>query len=221
MAGGSGGRRPWFLITATLFAAGVATVFALPRGTSVPTDRVRLAILLITDKAEAAGVKVLPKRDAATSEAPASTSAPPAGARLRTVVRVVDGDTVVLDGNEKVRLTGINTPESVDPRRPVQWFGKEASAHAKSMLEGKRVRLETDVEPKDKYNRSLAYLYLEDGTFVNLRLVEDGYAFAYRYPPNVKHADEFRDAERRAREGGKGLWSDAAKAAEIQPKSRR
>ena len=214
MAGGSGGRRPWFLITALLFSAGVAVVFSLPRGTSVPTDRVRLAILLIVDRAEASVVGILPKHEA-------PPQAPLPAAALRTVVRVVDGDTVVLDGNEKVRLTGINTPESVDPRRPVQWFGKEASEHAKAVLEGKRVRLESDVETKDRYGRTLAYLFLEDGTFVNLRLVEEGFAFAYRYPPNVKHAEEFSAAERRAREGKRGLWSDAAKAAEIRPKSPR
>jgi len=127
----------------------------------------------------------------------------------------VDGDTVVLDGNEKVRLIGINTPESVDPRRPVQWYGKEASAYTAGLLRGRRVRVEHDVERKDRYGRTLAYLHLEDGTFVNLRLVEEGYALAYRYPPNVKYAEEFRLAERRARESKKGLWSDAVKAGSL------
>jgi micrococcal nuclease len=136
-------------------------------------------------------------------------------------VRVVDGDTVVLDGNEKVRLIGINTPESVDPRRPVQWYGKEASAYTKGLLLGKRVRVEHDVERRDRYGRTLAYLRLEDGTFVNLLLVEEGFAAAYRYPPNVKFAEAFRMAERRAREARKGLWSDRAKADALVGKSRR
>jgi micrococcal nuclease len=128
------------------------------------------------------------------------------------VERVVDGDTVVLDGGEKVRLLGIDTPETVDPRRPVERFGKEASVFARSLLQGRRVRVETDVEPRDRYGRTLAYLYLEDGTFVNLRLVEEGYASASRHPPNVRHAGLLRDAEKRAREMGRGLWSDRGRA---------
>jgi micrococcal nuclease len=122
-------------------------------------------------------------------------------------MRVVDGDTVVLDGNEKVRLIGINTPETVDPRRKVEFFGKEASARTKALLTGKSVKVEYDVERKDRYGRTLAYLFLEDGTFVNLSLVEDGYASAYRYPPNVRYADRFREAERGAREERRGLWA--------------
>jgi micrococcal nuclease len=136
------------------------------------------------------------------------------------VVRTVDGDTVVLDGNEKVRLIGINTPESVDPRRPVQPFGKEAAAFTRRLLEGRRVRVERDVEPRDRYGRSLAYLHLEDGTHVNLLLVEEGYASAYRYPPNVRYADAFRAAERRAREGRKGLWGAGGKAGALSDPAR-
>jgi micrococcal nuclease len=139
---------------------------------------------------------------------------------LRTVRRVVDGDTLVLDGDERVRLIGVDTPESVDPRRPIQWYGKEAAAYARSLLQGRRVRLEPDAEPRDRYGRTLAYLHLEDGTFVNQRLVEEGYAFAYRHPPNVKYADLLREAERRAREAGKGLWSDPAKAKSLAPSRR-
>ena len=82
----------------------------------------------------------------------------------RTVTRVVDGDTIILNGRERVRLIGVDTPETVDPRRPVQYFGKEASGFTKRMVEGKKVRLEYDQTGKDRYGRTLAYVYLEDGT---------------------------------------------------------
>ncbi|MDP8988443.1 MAG: thermonuclease family protein [Actinomycetota bacterium] len=135
-----------------------------------------------------------------------------AGAGAGEVVRVVDGDTVVvrIDGtDEPVRLLGIDTPESVDPRSPVECFGKEAAAYTASLVPpGTPVRLVRDVEARDRYDRLLAYVYrADDGTFVNLRLVQDGYAVVLTYPPNVAHADEFVAAAREAREAGRGLWS--------------
>lgn len=128
------------------------------------------------------------------------------------VVGVVDGDTIVVrlgGAEERVRLLGIDTPESVDPRSPVECFGKEAAAHTASLLPpGTPVRLVRDVEARDRYERLLAYVYrIDDGTFVNLRLVEDGYAAVLTYPPNVAHADEFVAAAGEARESGRGLWS--------------
>lgn len=129
-----------------------------------------------------------------------------------TVVRVVDGDTLVVDADgvdERVRLIGINTPESVDRNRPVMCFGKEASAHLEELLpEGTPVRLERDVEARDRYDRLLAYVYrAADGEFVNLAMVRDGFAQQYTFPPNVAHTEQFGDAERVARRGGVGLWS--------------
>lgn len=127
------------------------------------------------------------------------------------VVRVVDGDTIVVsaDGTEdKVRLIGINTPESVDRRRPVMCFGKKASEHMAELLpEGTPVRLERDVEPRDRYDRLLAYVYrASDALFVNLAMVQEGFAQQYTYPPNVAHADEFGDAQKTAREKNLGAW---------------
>ncbi len=123
----------------------------------------------------------------------------------RTVVRVVDGDTVILNGRERVRLIGVDTPETVDPRRPIQYFGKEASAFTKRMVEGKRVRLEYDQTRKDRYGRTLAYVYLEDGTHLNAEIVKRGYGHAYtRFP--FRYMEEFRRYEREAREAGRGLW---------------
>ena len=122
--------------------------------------------------------------------------------------RVVDGDTIVvnIDGvKEKVRLIGVDTPETVHPTKPVEYFGKEASDFTKSMVEGKPVRLEYDWQKRDRYGRLLAYVYLEDGTFLNAEIVKQGYGFAYtRYP--FRYLDEFRGFEKEARESGRGLW---------------
>jgi len=129
-----------------------------------------------------------------------------------TVTRVVDGDTVVvrLGGrDERVRLIGIDTPETVDPRKPVQCFGKEASNRTKALLPpGTAVRLERDVEARDRYGRLLAYIYrVNDGMFVNLALAEDGYAHQLTIPPNIAYADRFAAAAADAQRAGRGLWS--------------
>lgn len=125
-----------------------------------------------------------------------------------TVERVVDGDTIVLRGGERVRLIGIDTPETKDPRREVQCFGEEASRRTSTLLPGgEKVRLVYDVERHDRYDRTLAYVYrASDGLFVNAALVRDGYASAYTYPPNVAHADELVALQREARDAGRGLW---------------
>jgi len=129
------------------------------------------------------------------------------------VIRVVDGDTLVVRTGgveEHVRLIGIDTPESVKPGTPVECFGKEASAHATELLsEGSSIVLERDVEARDRYDRLLAYVYrASDALFVNLSMVQDGYAQAATYPPNVAHTDEFVEAGRTARENDLGLWGE-------------
>ncbi len=130
------------------------------------------------------------------------------------VVRVVDGDTVdvQLDGRvERVRLIGINTPESVDPRRPVECFGVEAAANARAMLDGQVVLLEADPSQSDRdpNGRLLRYLWLADGRLVNLEQIAQGYAFEYTYAAPYRYQDRFRAAERAAREAEAGLWSPA------------
>jgi len=135
------------------------------------------------------------------------------------VTRVVDGDTLVLENNERVRLIGIDTPEiheSNKLERDVQRSGQDAATikslgrrayeFTKKLVEGKKVRLEFDVERYDKYKRILAYVYLEDGTFVNAKIIEEGYASLMTYPPNVKYADLFSKLYRQARENQRGLW---------------
>lgn len=131
------------------------------------------------------------------------------------VIRAVDGDTleVRIDGEQddvKVRLLGVDTQESVDPRKTVQCFGKEASKHTKDMLEGKRVRLEEDpqADEVDKYGRLLRNVVLEDGTDFNASLVRDGYAYAYlSFPLNKLRKIELGNLQKEAEAAKRGLWN--------------
>jgi len=128
----------------------------------------------------------------------------------RICTRVADGDTIILDGYERVRLIGVDTPEISHPRKPVQFFAKKASEFTRKLVLNKKVRLEYDQERKDKYGRTLAYVFLEDGTFLNAEIIKQGYGFAYtRYP--FKYLEEFRKYEREARESGRGLWGEINK----------
>jgi micrococcal nuclease len=132
---------------------------------------------------------------------------PPAPKGYVMVAKAIDGDTLELADGRMVRYLGIDTPETVDPRKPVQCFGHEASDYNRSLVQGKAVRLVKDIEDTDKYGRLLRYIYLEDGTMVNLTLVAGGYARSLTWPPNITHAKEFLAAERDARSSGRGLWS--------------
>ena len=124
----------------------------------------------------------------------------------RTCVRVVDGDTIELDGKEIVRLIGVDTPETKDPRKPVQYYGQEAYEFTKNLVEGKKVRLEYDQDRTDKYDRTLAYVFLEDGTFVNAEIILQGYGHADTEFP-CKYLEEFRLFEKQARESEIGMWA--------------
>ena len=125
------------------------------------------------------------------------------------VTHVVDGDTIVVtlsDGRvETVRLLGIDTPETVDPDRPVGCYGPEASAYTHARLGGRSVRLETDSEERDRYGRLLAYVYL-DGERVNDELLRLGYARLLVIPPNGTHDRSLLAIELAARAAGRGLW---------------
>ncbi len=129
-----------------------------------------------------------------------------------SVTEVVDGDTVKLNINgtiETLRLIGLDTPETVDPRKEVQCFGKEASNKGKELLNGKKVRLEKDStqDDKDKYGRTLAYIYTESGIFYNKYMIEQGYAHEYTYNSAYKYQAEFKQAEKNAEANKVGLWS--------------
>lgn len=124
---------------------------------------------------------------------------------LVKVVRVIDGDTIEIEGEERLRYIGIDTPETVDPRKPVQCFGVEASNKNKELIEGKMVRLEKDITNRDKYNRLLRYVWVDD-TLINLELVKRGFAYSYSYPPDIKYQDLFVQAQQEARDAKRGLW---------------
>jgi micrococcal nuclease len=129
-----------------------------------------------------------------------------------TVVRAIDGDTILVRGPggriEDVRLLGIDTPETVDPRRPVGCYGPEASAFTKHLVTGRAVTLRYDRELHDRYGRFLAYVWLAGARplFVNAELVRQGYARTYPFPPNTAHAGLFSALERSAAVAGRGLW---------------
>lgn len=141
------------------------------------------------------------------TSSPLSTEAPVLSVVSESfkVTRVVDGDTIEIEGGEKVRYLGIDTPETVDPRKPVQCFGIEASKKNKELVEGKTVRLEKDITDRDKYSRLLRYVWVDD-LFINLELVKQGFASSYTRPPDVKYQTEFLAAEKEAREAKRGLW---------------
>ncbi|MBP9864543.1 thermonuclease family protein [Patescibacteria group bacterium] len=131
------------------------------------------------------------------------------------IVRVVDGDTldVRIDGqttDQKIRLLGINTPEVVDPRKPVECFGKEASAYMHKLVDGKRVRLEGDpqADERDKYQRLLRNVFLADGTDVNALMVKEGHAYAYlSFPLSPSRKAELKRLQLDAQTAKVGLWS--------------
>jgi micrococcal nuclease len=129
---------------------------------------------------------------------------------LYYVDHFVDGDTVAVDMNghvESVRFIGIDTPETHKPDTPVQCYGPEASAYTRKLIGSGKVRLVSDPQStdRDRYDRLLRYVYLQDGTLVNRRLVEQGYAFYYPYFPFDKSAD-FSSVQKTAKAAGKGLW---------------
>lgn len=142
----------------------------------------------------------------------ASTSASP---KKYLVTKVIDGDTFEFKSENqlfKVRLIGIDTPETVDPRRPVGCFGKNASNETKRLIEGKEVILTKDISETDKYNRLLRYVFLPlsggENLFINDYLIRQGFANASSYPPDVKYNERFSQAEKEARDNLRGLWGE-------------
>lgn len=135
--------------------------------------------------------------------------------------RTIDGDTIELNNGQRVRLIGIDTPEMhysnkllKDARRSqrdirtIQEMGVRSWHFTRSLCQGKSVRLEFDVEKRDRYGRLLAYVYLEDGTFLNAKILEEGYGQIMTVPPNVKYAEHFLKLQEDARLKGKGLWQE-------------
>lgn len=159
--------------------------------------------------------RVVQPSEHVASSASAPTVSTQNDATMYDVVRVVDGDTVVvsLTGKEStVRLIGLDTPETVDPRKPVQCFGEEASQEAHRLLDGQRVRLEMDSsqDSHDKYGRMLAYVFLQDGRMFNKYMIADGFGHEYTYRVPYKYQSEFKMAQQEARAAQKGLWAPDA-----------
>lgn len=177
----------------------------------------RFLVVLLLVLTSCAGHRVV-----LTTQAPATFTTEPGGFESAVVTRIVDGDTVEVEvtgispgpgageaavgETYTVRLIGIDTPESVKPGSPVECFGREAAAAATALLEGAEVRLVKDVEETDRFGRLLRYIYLGE-EMANARLVVNGYATAFTYPPNVRHSDLFVQLQRQAREEERGLWS--------------
>ena len=134
-------------------------------------------------------------------------------ADLVEVTKVIDGDTIMVKLREKeeaVRLIGIDTPETKDPRKPVQCFGEEAAKRTKELVQGKRVKLEADVSQndRDKYNRLLRYVYLENGNLINKLLIQEGFGFEYTYQIPYKFQTEFKMAQKEAESKKTGMWAE-------------
>jgi micrococcal nuclease len=151
-----------------------------------------------------------PTAGAESTSAVSSTSAETSG-REEQVARVVDGDTLELDNetHEKVRLIGVDTPETNNPQEgDCVCYGPEAKKYTTSLLQGKTIRLEFDAEKADMYGRTLAYAYLlPDGIFVNAELIRGGYAYAFPYGKNLLYEDYFASLEANAKKLKKGLWN--------------
>lgn len=129
------------------------------------------------------------------------------------VTKVVDGDTFWVDNGTskgiKIRLTGIDAPESQKRwKKDEGYYGKESKAYLTKLLKNKKVRLETDIDSLDRYGRTLAYVYLENETFVNAVMVKEGYAVIMTVSPNVRYADLFYKLQVQARENNRGLWNN-------------
>jgi len=122
------------------------------------------------------------------------------------VVYVYDGDTIKIASGEKVRYLGIDTPEMNYKNPPAEYFAKDAKAFNQRLVDGKIVRLEFDARERDKYQRLLAYVYV-DNIFINKKMIEEGYAKILIIPPNEKYADEFLKLQRKARQEGRGIWA--------------
>jgi len=175
-----------------------------------------LAFFLVSVVVEVGAAETRPS---ITSERPAETSdaffslfadkqpVPDKQPRFHQVLRVVDGDTLEIESIGEVRLIGVDTPELYHPLKPVQFFAREASDLVKELVSGLSVRLEYDREKKDKYGRTLAYVYLPDGRCLNEEIIRRGYGYAYtRFP--FKYLMKYRQLEAQARAEGLGLWAN-------------
>ncbi len=200
--------RRWLIVGCVVAALALVACEATP---ATPT---RAPASSPTATRASLGQRATETARSAGQPSPSATAGQPAAGEIARVERVVDGDTIVveIDGRtERLRYIGIDAPESVRPDYPVECFGPEASKENARLVGGREVELARDVSNRDRFGRLLRYVYVRDPAtgeriFVNLRLVEEGYANAATFPPDLAHVDDFRAAEREAREAGRGLW---------------
>ncbi len=207
----------------------------MPRPRPTPLATLLCATLLLAACAAAQPPTMVPLPTAAPAtraprQRPTPASDPtapavlaqPSGLPTASVVEVIDGDTVDVRLNGRIvwlRLIGIDTPEIKDPRRPVECFGQEASAHAHALLDGQSVALEADASQgeTDRYGRTLRYVWLMDGRLFNQVMIAEGYAFEYTYNLPYTYQAAFQDAQHAAREQQRGLWAPTTCAGEHRP----
>lgn len=179
----------------------------------------KILILILIVLAMITGRNIAPTESAPPGNAPIAVKnteeIPLPKYELFPVVRIIDGDTIVVEINgieEKVRLIGVDTPESLDSRKKVECFGKEASLFTTNLLENTSVYLEDDStqNDRDKYGRLLRYVFLSNGTFINETLIAEGYGHEYTYRTHYNYRDEFKVAEETALHNRKGLWASNA-----------
>lgn len=159
---------------------------------------------------------LLPKATSNPTGIPTSTiTVAPYEKQKVKVLRVIDGDTIEIEGNIKLRYIGINTPELHDPKKPVECFGQVASDENKKLVEGKEIYIQRDVSETDKYKRLLRYVWVGDPStssgqviFVNDYLVRQGFAQVSTFPPDVKYIPQFLAAQTEAQNNDRGLWKD-------------
>jgi micrococcal nuclease len=167
-------------------------------------------VLLLSMLAVGCGVATTTVTTTQTVVARPGDQPEPARGRIATVTRVVDGDTahVSFHGRDvTVRFIGVDTPETVAPGQPIECYGPEASRFTTAELTGQRVRLEFDVDRIDPYGRTLAYLWMRDGSMFNETLVREGFATVATYPPDTKYVQRFQAAQRLARSADRGRWA--------------
>src|SRR3989339_1183298 len=203
-----------FIPKKILYAVGIIAILAIGIfiGSSFGEEKINLLV------EQTATISPVEASTAAVANAVSVSTTTPSS-ELVKVVRVVDGDTINVEINgkvEPVRYIGIDTPETVDPRKPVQCFGVEASKKNKELVEGKLVRLEKDITDLDKYKRLLRYVWLDD-ILINLELVKQGFAYSYSYPPDIKYQEQFVKAQQEAREAKRGLWNACSEDTRVSP----
>src|SRR3989338_1856837 len=161
----------------------------------------------------------LPKISLIPTNIPTPTCRGQACLTRAKVVRVIDGDTIEIEGKKKIRYIGINTPELHDPRKPIECYGQTAVDENKKLVEGKEIFIQKDISEIDKYKRLLRYVWVGD-IFVNDHLIRQGFAQVSTFPPDVKYQQQFLEAQMEAKKNNRGLWKECSNLSICNSKKR-